>query len=239
MRASLLFGGALAAGASLTGIAAAQPREATERSYPVAGFDKVIGAGANHFLVTVGEAPSVRASGPAATLDKFEVVVEDRELRIRPKDRYRHDGSLRDLASATYRITLPRIRAATLAGSGDMAVDRVDGRRFSAVLAGSGKLSIERMAVDEANLTLAGSGDLSARGRARSSNVSVAGSGRVRARGLRSESGSVAIAGSGDTALTVSGQAQISIVGSGDVAIAGTRQCSVSKMGSGTATCTG
>ncbi|MXO60515.1 DUF4097 family beta strand repeat protein [Altererythrobacter salegens] len=238
MRAYSMFAGALAAAAAFAGVAAAQSSDlVTEQIYSVGSFDKVAGVGANHFIITVGAVPSVRASGPARTLEHYEVVVEDGELKIEPKEKYRHDGSMRNLPPATYRITVPRIAAATLAGSGDMAVDRVEQGSFSATLAGSGKMSIGRMSVDQVELSLAGSGDLEVSGSARTSSVSVAGSGKLRARGLRSETASVSVAGSGDTSLTVNGSADISIVGSGNVDIDGTSRCSVSKMGSGKATC--
>lgn len=240
-----LVAGAAALTAVATGNIAAAPSAAAgsaqtaQRSYEVSDFEKIVGTGSNHFVVATGARASVRATGPALTLERFEVVVEDRELRINLKKEYRNDRSSRKLAPATYTITLPRIRAATLAGSGDMSVDRVDAGAFSAVLAGSGKLRVDNLAVEEANLTLAGSGELTVSGTARSSDVSIAGSGKVQARGLRSRTASVAVAGSGDTALTVSGDADISIVGSGDVDIAGTTRCEVSKMGSGRATCRG
>jgi hypothetical protein len=238
MRAHSILAGAIAASVAFAGVATAQSADqSTEQSYPVGSFDKVAGVGANHFIITVGTAPSVRASGPAQTLEHYQVVVEDGELKIEPKEKYRNDGSMRNLPPATYRITLPRIAAATLAGSGDMTVDRVDQGSFSATLAGSGKMSVGRMAVDQADLSLAGSGDLEVSGSARSSNVSIAGSGNVRARSLRSETATVSVAGSGDTSLTVNGSADISIIGSGNVAIDGTSRCSVSKMGSGKATC--
>ena len=242
MRAQFRIGMIALAATGGVCLALAQPAplsaaESLERSYRVGGFDKVAGVGSNRFVISVGAAPSVRATGPARTLDVFEVVVEDGELRIQPKEEYRRGKLPKDLAPATYRITLPRISAAVLAGSGDMSVDRVEADRFSASLAGSGRMSLDRLAVDEARISVAGSGDVSASGRARSSRVSVAGSGNVRAAGLRSETASVSVAGSGDTDLGVSGDASISIVGSGDVTIAGTTRCKVSRMGSGRATC--
>lgn len=234
----IIIGGAIAASAALAGAATAQS-QGSERSYQVGSFEKVAGAGPNHYLVSVGSAPSVRASGPAKTLDRYEVVVRNGELQVRLKSEWRRDKSNRKLKPATYRITLPRISAASYAGSGDMSVDRVDGGTFEANLAGSGRLTINRMAVEKANFSVAGSGNLSASGKARKSDVSIAGSGNVRARQLRSVSASVSVAGSGDTALTVDKDADISIVGSGDVAIAGNARCRISKMGSGKVSCGG
>jgi hypothetical protein len=236
MRKLIAIGIVAAAAISAAGIAPAQS-QAIERNYAVGSFDKVAGVGPNHFVISVGGSPSVRASGPARTLDVFEVVVEDGELSIRPKEEYRHRRMPDGLAPATYRITLPKIRAAVLAGSGDMSVDRIDSDAFSATLAGSGRMDLDRLAVDEAVIAVAGSGDIAANGRARVSRVSVAGSGNIRAGDLRSETAAVSVAGSGDTDLGVDGDAEISIIGSGDVRIAGTTRCQVSRMGSGRATC--
>jgi hypothetical protein len=55
--------------------AVAQPG-ATARSYRVGSFDTVASIGPNTVIVHLGGAPAVTAQGPAATLDKMEVVVE-------------------------------------------------------------------------------------------------------------------------------------------------------------------
>ena len=83
--------GALALASCGGATLAAQPALA-ERSYRVGSFDKIAAAGPNLVVVHVGAAPSVKAQGPAETLDKMEVVIERGGLQIRPRREFR-DGS--------------------------------------------------------------------------------------------------------------------------------------------------
>lgn len=215
---------------------AAQPA-AVERSYRVGPFHKVAAAGANLVIVRVGGAPSVRATGPAETLDKMEVVVDREGLQIRPRREFSRNFDWRGLRPATYTVTLPRLTDASLAGSGDMRIDHAEGDRFAASVAGSGNLDVATLRVARANFSMAGSGNLSARGSATRADLSVAGSGNVRARGLTSRTAAVSIAGSGTAELTARETADVSIIGSGDAEIAGGARCTVSRIGSGRAHC--
>jgi len=212
---------------------------AGEQGYSVTDFQSVTAVGPNAVVISVGAAPSVRASGGQEALDLYEVVVEDGEFKIQPKDENSWVGHRPRLEPGTYYVTVPRLSGATLTGSGDMSVDRVDGGKFSATVPGSGTLDIGALAVDDARFTIAGSGDLTARGAARTSHISIAGSGDAQARGVASDAASISIAGSGDAALTVNGNADVSIVGSGDVDIGGSASCAVSRMGSGKVRCDG
>jgi hypothetical protein len=213
--------------------------EAGARNYRVGSFDSVGAAGANLVIVHVGGAPAVSATGPAETLDKMEVVVERGALQIRPRREFRNNFDLRSIKRATFTVTAPRLKAASLAGSGEMRVDRAEGDRFAASVAGSGNLDIAAMRVGQVNLSMAGSGNLTARGSAGRANLSVAGSGNIRTRAVAVRTAAVSIAGSGDAELTASDSAQVSIIGSGTADIAGGAHCTVSRIGSGQARCNG
>jgi hypothetical protein len=143
--------------AACGGAAIAAQSATVARGYTVPAFDKVAAAGANGVIVHLGGAPSVRAQGPAKTLDKMEVVVERGGLPIRPRREYRNDFDWRGLEPATYTVTLPRLTDAALAGSGEMRIDRAEGDRFAATVAGSGYAEIT--AKDTANVSIVGSGD--------------------------------------------------------------------------------
>ena len=212
---------------------------ASNPTYDVAPFDEIATVGPQDVLVTRGEIHAVRAEGPPQVLAQLEVVVEDGRLTIQPKDRFRRGFNWGRFSSATFYVTAPRLEAASLAGSGDIRIDRVEGARFTGTVAGPGELTLDSMQVDETDLTLAGSGSLVAAGTAREARVAIGGSGEVNARGLRSETASVSIGGSGDAALTVQDQARVSVMGSGDVEIDGPARCSVSRMGSGSVSCDG
>lgn len=227
--------------------------QSTSRSYDLAAFEKISVTGPHRIVVSVGPAFSVRAEGPQQTLADTEVGVEDGRLKIHPIDDGRWErrcGERNDSENwrrrcwddykpATFHVTLPAISGASLVGGGDMRIDRVEGKEFSASLAGSGDLDVAALRVDVARFSIAGSGDLVARGSARRSRVSIAGSGNLQARGVTSDEASISIAGSGDVALTVRDDARVSIVGGGDVEISGPARCTVSRFGGGRVRCNG
>lgn len=213
-------------------VAAAQANNLT---YDVGEFEEISTVGPQDVVVTRGDTYSVRSEGSAEALGQLEVVVDDGELTIRPKDQFSVHWPT--LSSATFYVTVPALEAVSLAGSGDIAIDRVEGDEFEAAIAGSGKLTISDMQVDEVDFSIGGSGNVVAAGTAREASVSIGGAGRVQAGGLRSETATVSIFGSGDVALTVEDEAQVSIAGSGDVDISGPARCSVSRMGSGNVRC--
>ena len=210
---------------------------AGQRSYQAGAFDSISAAGPHNVVVAVGGGWSVRAEGPAEVLDKMEVVVEGRDLQIRPRREFRNNYRWDDRRRATFHVTAPRLRAATVAGSGDMRIDRVDGDRFSGAIAGSGNLEVASLRVSRASLSIAGSGDLSARGSAARSDLSIAGSGNLKLGQLASRTASVSIAGSGNADLNAGETVSVSIIGSGDVAVAGPARCSVTRIGSGSVRC--
>lgn len=212
---------------------------AGQRSYEISGFDKISTAGPFHVDVAVGPAISVRAEGPEEALDRLEVGVEHGSLRIRPKHRHFWDFDWSNVKPATLHVTLPRLSAVSVAGSGDMNIDHVEGGRFAASIAGSGALDVGALKVDEASFSVAGSGDVTAKGHARKSHVSIAGSGDLHLHELASDDASVSIVGSGDAALTVRDDAHISILGGGDVDIDGPAHCVVSRFGGGDVRCQG
>jgi len=217
------------------GAAFAAQSAIVDRSYRVATFDKIVAAGPNNVIVHVGGAASVTARGPAETLDKMEVVIEHGGLQIRPRREFRNGSDWRGVKPATFSVTMPRVTDATLAGSGDLRIDRAEGGRFAAVVAGSGNLDVAAMRVNEANFSMAGSGNLTAHGSAGQTDLAIAGSGNVR--GVSSRSASVTIAGSGTAELSAQESANVSIVGSGEAVISGRARCHVTRIGSGSARC--
>lgn len=208
-----------------------------EMTYQVGEFDEILTVGPQDVVVTRGDAFAVRSEGSGQALGLLEVVVEGDELVIRPKDRF--GGDWESLSEATFYVTLPRLERVSMAGSGDIRIDRVESDSFSGDIAGSGQLAIADMTVDEADFSIGGSGNVSAAGTARDARVSIGGSGEVEAAGLRSETARVSIGGVGDVELTVSEEADISIAGRGDVNISGPARCSVSKFGVGDVRCNG
>ncbi|MDQ2893677.1 MAG: DUF2807 domain-containing protein [Pseudomonadota bacterium] len=205
----------------------------TARSYAVTDFTGVELRGSDDVDVRVGAGFSVRAEGPEKELEQLRIARDGDTLKVGRKSgmRWGEHGKVK-----VY-VTLPRLAAADVAGSGDMAIDRVEGANFAGTVAGSGDLGVAAMVVDAAKLSIAGSGDLSAAGTAKALTVDIAGSGNLAARGLTAQQAKVSIAGSGSATAVVNGPATVSIVGSGDVDLGTGATCSVSKVGSGSVRC--
>ncbi len=211
----------------------------SEKTYQAADFDEISTVGPQDVVITRGDTFSVRAEGSPQALAILDAVVVDGRLTIKPKNAnfnfFRWPGG----ASATYYVTLPQLQGIAVAGSGDVSVDRIEGRGFEASIAGPGSLAISAIKVDSANFSIGGQGDISVAGTARDTHVAIAGTGEVQGGGLRSDTASISIGGTGDVALTVDKEAKVSIMGTGDVDISGPGRCSVTQMGSGDVQCAG
>lgn len=214
----------------------------TSRTFQAADFTGVELRGSDDVDVRTGAAFSVRAEGPSAELDKLKIVRIGDTLRI---GRINHDGlswddfGHHDGQHVKIYVTLPRLAEASIAGSGDMTVDKVEGAKFAGSSAGSGNLVVGALAVDTADLSIAGSGDMTVKGSARQLGIDIAGSGSVDGSGLKAQGARVSIAGSGDARADVTGPATVSVMGSGDVDLGSGAKCTTSKMGSGDVHCGG
>lgn len=206
-----------------------------DRSYQVAAFSKIAVAGPYEVKVVTGGAPGVSARGGENLLNETEVVVDGDTLEIRPKKRKGFHWNWNN-GIAEFTVNAAALRAAAIAGSGGITVDKINGD-FEGDVAGSGDLRLPAVTGGKIKLAIAGSGEVHAAGKADSVEVSIAGSGDVDARDLAARTADVSIAGSGNVAANASETADVSIMGSGDVDLTGGAKCTVSKAGSGNVHC--
>lgn len=206
-----------------------------DRSYQVGAFSKLEVAGPYEVKVVTGGAPGVTARGGENLLNETDVVVDGDTLEIRPK---KHKGFHWNWSHGTAEFTVnaAALRAAAIAGSGGITVDKVSGD-FNGEVAGSGDLRLPSVAGGKVKLSIAGSGGVTAAGNADAVDISIAGSGDIDAKGLVSRTADVSIAGSGNVAAHATATADVSIMGSGDVDVTGGAKCSISKHGSGDVHC--
>jgi len=208
-------------------------------TYPVGNFQQIEVAGPYDVEVRTGGNPGVSARGAQKLLEKTLVEVKGDKLVIRPKD---NRGWLsfgwHSKGKAVFAVTVPRLTGVTIAGSGDIKVDKVQGDSFDGTVAGSGGLNVAALDVQSLKLSIAGSGGVKAgAGRARSANYGIAGSGDIDAGAIAANDAKVSIAGSGSVRAQATGTADVSIMGSGDVQLGGGAKCSVHKSGSGDVRC--
>ena len=230
--------GVMASGCRIGGSHEARdPGPVVERSFAVGAFDRIAVSGPYDVTVRSGGQPGVSARGGQAILDETEVVIEDGELRIRPKNRRGFSWRMGRDSKVRMTVNAASIRGATIAGSGGIDLDRASGDRFEGEVAGSGDLAIGSVETQAAEFSIAGSGGVRAGGKVGKLDVSIAGSGDVDLSGLTATDASVSIAGSGNVRARATGTADVSIMGSGDVEMTGGAKCTVSKNGSGDVRC--
>ena len=109
-------------------------------SFDVSGFDEVELAGSDNVRIIAGPAFSVQATGAEKILDRLKIEVDGSTLSVGRKSRSWSMGWNNNDGGAVITVTMPTIKGASLAGSGDMAIDRVETEEFEANLAGSGNL---------------------------------------------------------------------------------------------------
>jgi len=231
----------IAASAALAGcqVRAQEAGPTVSRSYQVGNFQKIEVAGPYDVEVRTGANPGVSARGSEKLLERTSVEVQGDRLVIRPE---RHDGWFHfgwsSHGKAHFTVTVPQLSGATIAGSGDVRVDRVQGQNFEGTVAGSGGIDVGAMDVHQLQLSIAGSGGVKGgTGKAQSAKYDIAGSGDIDASGIQTQDLKVSIAGSGGVKAHSRGTADVSIMGSGDVDVAGGAKCNVSKAGSGNVRC--
>jgi hypothetical protein len=181
---------------------------------------------------TTGDNWRVRAEGDPRTLERLRFVIEDGRLLVG-----RRSGEDARLPAAMIYVTAPGIRSATLAGSGQVDVDRLTGEAVSATVAGSGDLSVGAVSSHTLKGSVAGSGDLSVRGHSEDASLVIAGSGRFDGSAFSAERASAMIAGSGGIAFRSDGTVKATITGNGSVTVSGRASCSQTRIGSGSLRC--
>ncbi|MES2055641.1 MAG: head GIN domain-containing protein [Pseudomonadota bacterium] len=208
----------------------------TTRTFAATGFDQVDLRGSDDVDIRVGTGFSVRAEGPSEELDKLKIEKIGTTLKVGRinSSSFNWDG---DHKGVKVFVTMPRIAGAGIAGSGDMAIDRIDGQSFAGETAGSGNMTIAALNVQTGKFSTAGSGDMSVAGTAKQLSMKIAGSGDIDAGGVKAQGASVSIAGSGNASADVTGPADVSIVGSGDADLGKGAKCTTSKIGSGDVHC--
>lgn len=239
MRTSIALGALIAASAAVSSCNRHENLgPMVSRSFPVGAFDQVEAAGPFDITIHTGVAPSVQARGNQSLLDNLQVDVENGTLRIRPRAQHNFFSFSFHRRKADIDITVPTLKAATLAGSGDLHIDKVQGNSFEGKMAGAGDLTIDSANVGSLKLSVAGSGDAGVKsGKAQSAEYGIAGSGDVDAGSMTAQNATISIAGSGDIKAHATGTADVSIMGSGDVTVTGGAKCSISKAGSGDVHC--
>ncbi len=218
-------------GADAKGDPAAVSGTGGVRIFAARDFSAIELRGNDTVNVTAGPEYAIRAEGDSDMLDRLDIRRDGTTLRIS-----RRSGISVRSSPVRIHITMPAVRQAAVAGSGDLLIDRVRGD-FTGTVAGSGDMAIATLSGGTAMFDVGGSGSIVAAGAVDRVSLSVAGSGDIDARRLRANAADVTVAGSGDVVADVTGPATVSMAGSGSATMGRGARCTVSKAGSGKVRC--
>lgn len=214
--------------------ALAAPLGAETRNIAVPAFTGVSNETAVDIAVRVGGDPSVRVEGDREVIDALQIGVERDELIVVARRGTRWP---RGRAKAIVYVSVPRLAAAAVEGSGNIHVDRVTGPAFAGSAHGSGNLVVEDLRADAATLSSHGSGNVTASGTVTRLQAFASGSGNVDVGRLRAQTGSVRTTGSGNVDAVISDTAEVTVSGSGGAHVTGAKTCRVRSTGSGSISC--
>lgn len=221
----------------LSCLASAGPADAAERSFTVTSFDRIRVEGAFAVTVTSNRGPSIRASGSPAALDEVVARVEGRTLLLRRSENGWGGYPGQTRGPIRIAVTVAQLGAASLTGSGSLAIDTMRGQRIDLVLDGSGRLDLARVETDRLTATLVGSGTVAVAGKVADARLTVRGSGTVEGADLSVSDAIVTADGAPTVHLSARRTASVQANGSGSISIAGRPACTVRNTGTGQVAC--
>jgi hypothetical protein len=223
--------------AALGAAFAAAPAGAAERLYPVTDFDRVQIEGPFEVILATGASSRVHASGSAQALERLNVEVEGRTLRISVNRSAW--GGYPGQTPGPVRIeaaTQDLVRAAVL-GSGSLAIDKARGLRLDLSVGGSGRLTVRAVDADQLVVGLLGAGRIGLGGHAKQLRATIHGSGDLDAPALSAEDVQLTADTAGTITLGPARSAKVLATGQGDVTIGGDPACTVENKGAGQVRC--
>jgi hypothetical protein len=217
--------------------ALAAPAFAADRRYTVTDFDRIQVEGAFDVVLKTGKAPSARAIGDNEALERVSIEVQGRILKVRPNRSAWGGYPGKDAGAVAIELTTRELRAASVTGSGSLAIDKAKAMRFDLTLSGSGRLSIGRVEADNLVVGLVGAGRMSVGGKVKRLKATVQGSGDFDGAGLVVEDAQIRADTSGAIALAATRTSDVVSSGAGDTTVAGKSACTVKALGSGRVRC--
>ncbi|MGD0879188.1 MAG: head GIN domain-containing protein [Anaerolineales bacterium] len=198
-------------------------------THNISGFSSVTLAGIGNVYITQGPAESLRIEAEDNLIPYFDTSVQDGTLKIGIKAEYM-GVSLLPTRPVNFYVTLPKIAAITLAGSGNIFAGNLQAGAFGISLLGSGNIAANALAVTDLDLRLGGSGNISLGTVSASQvNANIGGSGDIHVDELTADKISSKTAGSGN--ITICGKVaeqSAEILGSGDYLAGGLKSATAS-----------
>ena len=170
------------------------------------GFTSVTLAGIGNVYLTQGATEAVRIEAEDNLIPYFETVRRRYNLEDRHKSQYM-GVNLQPTQPVKFYVTLPKIEAVTLAGSGNIFGGTLKTSAFKIALLGSGNISTDTLTATTVDINLSGSGNISlGSSRPARSPQTITGSGDIQVDSLTADKVTSKTAGSGNITARRQGQ---------------------------------
>jgi hypothetical protein len=220
---------------ALAALAPAAPAEAATRNFGVSGFDRIRVEGPFKVRLTTGVAPFANASGGSvAALDSVTIDVQGRTLVVRSNRSSWSGYPGQAKGPVEVSIGTHDLNAASLNGSGSLAIDKAKGLSFDLSVQGAGSASIGSVAVDQLKVSISGTASATIAGTAPKLTAIVRGISSLDASGLETKDAIIGAQGPATVRANVTNSAKIDIQGAATVELAGRPACTVKAAGSAT-----
>lgn len=218
-------------------LSAAVPASAAEKRFTVTDFDRVQVEGPFAVTLKTGPASSAVAEGSARALDRVDIQVVGRLLKVRTNISAWGGYPGEQAGPATITLTTRTLRGASVRGSGSLGIDKADGLKFDLSLSGNGSIAVGRVQADRLEASLLGTGSIRLAGKTKTFKASIQGTGDLDAAALKADDADIIAGTSGAIVLEAVRSAKVNAAGAGDVTIIGSPACTVAARGSGRVTC--
>jgi hypothetical protein len=194
----------------------------------VRGFDRVTLTGSGDVTLIQGERESLTVETDDNVMPYITTRVSGGTLTLGTKS-----GVSVSPTRLRFTLTVVDLEGITIAGSGNVTMERLDADRIEVKITGSGNVRIDGLEADRANVEVTGSGNVELAGTVNELEITVSGSGNYIGEDLRSETASIKVTGSGNATVWATESLDVKMTGSGSARYYGTPQVSLTGSGSG------
>jgi hypothetical protein len=214
-------------------LALSGPADAATRNFGITGFTRIRVDGPFRVKLATGVAPFASASGSPAAIDRVAVEVQGSTLIVHSDSGWGgYPGQ--DVGPVEISLGTHELSAASLNGSGTLAIDRVSGLKFDLSVQGSGGLRVERAEVDQLTIGVAGTAGAVIAGRADRMTASVRGIASLDAAALTTKDATIGADGAATVKANVADAVTVNASGPATITLSGGPGCTLRVSGSAT-----
>ena len=223
----------------LSFVFAASMASAAERKFSIGSYENVQIEGDLIVNIETDKGTSAKAVGSTRQLSLISFTRNGRTLKIQLKNNLaRRKASDFNAEPLEIFISTTVLKNVTLRGNGAVTINKMRSRKSELSILGSGEITLGSGEFDCFNIIINGGGSVQVEGgNSARSSFSILGTGAIDARDMQVKQLNIKHSGPANSAISVTGDANIDNNGTGSIEILGTGSCLVKSIGSGRIIC--